>query len=184
MKKKVCFLIFILGVFFFSSVNAATFTIEIDDTVPILEIQSFQIYLEVSSDFSFSSYEYGNAIPTTGLVGWDKFNSVDIDNEVFKITGGDFDGQFRDDPHDMVPGILATFDYTGMITGLDETALQFSNHGGNNQWPDLSDTSKANFVDYRLTGDRLIFSAVPIPSSLFLLGCGIFAVAGISRRKK
>lgn len=180
MKKiKLIGMVVGIAIFLFSSAHAALFTIEIDDTVPLTEIQSFQIIFDVSSDFTFNSgsFAYGSAIDTSGTMGWDHMNK--LENSSLTISGGDRDGMFMLDYHDLMTGILATFDYTGTIEGVDEAGLQFSNHAGINQWSSL----KALGVTYSINSNSLVFSSVPVPSSLLLLGGGICALMGIVRRK-
>lgn len=179
MKKSSMFIVGII-VFWAISVNASTFKIIIDDNVPLAEIQSFQFIFDVSEDFSFDLFSYGSAIPTNGTFGWDKFLNHNQNKNQFKIMGGDRDGQWDLNYHDLRTGVLATFNYSGDIYSIDESALQFSNRTSSNTWPSLRDIEK---VSYNLTETSITFSAVPIPSTLLLLGGGIAAIAGGTRRK-
>lgn len=176
--KKSMLLSLVAGIFLLSFSNAysAVFTIEIDDTVPLNKIQSFQFIFEVSSDFSFSNFTYGNAIPSDGMLGWDQ--ELKLSDTMFNVLGGDKDGLYLNNPHDLKTGVLGSFDFEGNILKMQENAIQFLNHRGDNQWGSLQSSG----ISYTLTQNNLSFSAVPVPSSLLLLGGGLCALFGIRRK--
>ena len=145
---------------------------------PISEIQTFLITLEVSDDFSADLFSFGDAIPTGGTLGWDNtpYNITgNPGDRVWKIDGLDQDGLFLDDYHDMVNGVICTFDYVGSILGVDESQLLISNRVGDNQWVNLG-------LQYTLSANEMVISAIPIPGAVWLLGSGLIGLVGIRRR--
>jgi hypothetical protein len=178
----------------------ATFTIEFSDSALVPDvanlkgkpgvggIEAFTFWLYVGGDFAFDNVQLGSAIPTDGTLGWD-IDSQSISNDptyglVFKLGAFDQDGLFLSDPHYMQDGIIASFDYGGFLG--DFAVIQFDPGDGSNLYQ--MDSENPNHFDVIQLLSRSetgsTFSAIPIPSTLLLLGSGLVGLIGLKRRKR
>jgi hypothetical protein len=184
LKKKISQIV-ILSVFmlcFFPGFStAALFTIDIDGLPePDSGIQSFSIWLSVDSDFAFTDFVYGDAVPqgeAGQVIGWDQQADIATDPTrglVFKVGGLDQDGAFLSNSFNLTNGDIVTFDYSGTILGVTDI-FQFSDPAGDNQVAALG-------LQYDFTDSALQISNVPIPPGILLLGSGLLGLIGIRRR--
>ena len=118
-------------------------------------------------------------MPTNGTLGWDVDDSFGVVTEpgrglLFKVGAFDQDYLFLDNRFDLLNGEIFSFDYEGQLLGFN--LIQFDPGNGSNLYPDTimvvsSDDSGA------------IFAAVPIPSTIILLGGGLVGLLVIRRRR-
>lgn len=145
------------------------------------DIHGFTLWFDVSDDFDFSNFSFGDAIPSGGTLGWSEDPVPNIDASTLKVGGVDQDFLFLSAPgFQMTDGTILSFDIVaGTITPLglgSREVIQFDPGDGTNLFNDkillgVSDINGANF-------------AVPIPSALLLLGGGIIGLLGIRRKFK
>lgn len=157
--------------------KAATFNVTLTGTDVIDPIHAFTIWLEVSGDFSINGVVLGDAIPTKlATFGWlaDQPTVVSGNPAIFKYGASDWDYTWDLVPNPLGDGTLFSLDYDGSVLNLNR--VEFSDITGlNNLYP-----SQVTLESFTQTG--LSFTAVPIPSTLFLLGGGLVGLFGIRRR--
>ena len=174
------FAVFLFTILPAISYAETTFVIDIDGlNEPISEIQSFSIWLNVDVDFTFSNFASGDAIPDAIMMGWDIQKDIASDADrgrVLKLGGLDRDGAFMDNFNELSNGIICSFDYEGVITGVSDV-FQFSDRSGNNRVDDLG-------LKYVLSSTGLHISAVPIPAAIYLFGAGLIGIVSLRRKTR
>jgi hypothetical protein len=163
--------------------NADTFTASID--VGGFDIFGFTTWLDVGSDFAFTggipSDPYGGAVPGVWFDEGVTLGSVSDSPRLSKFGSSDFGSLFS--PFTETPlmdGTLFSFDYTGTINGL--YLVQFPDYSAQ----DLYQSGDIFLASSNFTGENTgaIFNAVPIPSTILLLGGGLAALVGLRRRRR
>ena len=119
---------------------------------------------------------------------------VGIDNRQFDNGGGQTvqSSEYSWMSDTSFTGLPSAFINTGEIIGVDE-----NNDGSANQYFTLfaaiapagtyqlgAHEGGGNNMYVALADDHLLFAAVPEPSSMALVGCGLLALAGLRRRRK
>jgi hypothetical protein len=185
LKKTFSFIVIALLSIFVISSSAFAYSATISGPVSSLDIHGFTFWFEVSTDFAFSNFAFGDAIPAgdaSQLVGWTENPPPNKVGTVFKTGGSDDDFLFFfTEGFQMTAGTILSFDITaGSLTTLgsggDDEIIQFDPGDGSNLFSDKvflasSDENGANF------------SAVPIPSTIILLGGGLIGLVAIRRRR-
>ncbi|MBW1925121.1 MAG: PEP-CTERM sorting domain-containing protein [Deltaproteobacteria bacterium] len=166
-----------------SPVLAAPFTIEITGLPNPSGIGGFTFWFDVSDDFDLlSDRNFGSGIPGDGSFGW-AFDANQVVGSqgarLFKVGAFDQDGLYLDDPHNLQDGILLQFEYAGEI--YEAKKIEFSNYAG-----DTSGPSDFNLSASLSPSGLLISSSttvIPIPSTVLLLGSGLFGLVALRRKR-
>jgi hypothetical protein len=162
--------------------HAAIFEISITGLPDPSGIEGFTLWFDVSDNFTFNNFQLGDAVPTSGVLGWDLDNDPPIITDdptnggVLKIGAFDQDGLFLGVQHNLENGLIASFEYNGDI--LDLALIQFSDDAGNNLYPDL-----VRLVSFDPKSGAE-FAYVPIPAAAILLATGLLGLVGLRRLKK
>ncbi len=175
-KKNMCIAtIFFMTIITASTAFSANYSVDISgltDQNYADSIDSFTIWFEVD-EFATSDFTLGDAVPTNGSMGWEIAKNAVVNNTVYKVDVYDQDGLFFSNPNYLTNGNMFTFEYTGTINEL--SYISFGDDVGNNLYdPELW---KTTFND---SGAQ--FSAVPIPSTVLLLGFGLASLLGIRKK--
>jgi hypothetical protein len=192
MNKCLSLFIVVFVVIWSTVAIGATFSISLSNLPDPSEIENFKLELVVSNDFEYTpnSFAFGSAVPpvptapptvlpwsvnsdptTTGTIFTiDAFNS-DILDFLPGVTG---DGIYTE--NNLVNGIFGTFDYSlGNITGVGSYLI-----GNKDGFP----VSYDNTITFDFQPNSSVnFNAVPIPSTILLLGGGLIGLVGLRRRK-
>lgn len=201
MSRKIYLFVFVCLFLVASNAYAAKLDVYIDgvDTLPE-GIWASQIGFDITGDWNFISSLTGQNtstinwplagmnmetpysvlfmdIPGVGKIFQDKWakaaNQPTPGRIVIALNDSDFGVNYLGN------GLLFSLIYPDTVSlKLDIGFIEFVTTGGG-----LADLS-ASAQTFGSGNNTLIFSPVPIPSSLLLLGGGIFALVGITRRKK
>jgi hypothetical protein len=181
LKKSFSFIVIAFLSIFIISPSAFSYSVTISGPVSSIGIHGFTFWFTVSNDFAFSNFAFGTAIPSGGTLGWSQNPPANKTATTLKTGGTDDDFLFFSTPgFQMTAGTILSFDIdAGSITALGSGTndrIQFDPGDGSNLFSDTvflasSDTNGANF------------SAIPIPSTIVLLGGGLIGLVALRRRR-
>lgn len=202
MLKKIFLSAFVCLLLSSSNVNAATLNVSVSDLDSMLPngIYLSQILFEIDGDWQFESSLTGN---NTATITWPLSDGLDAKSPYSKVTtsipgyGDIYSNKWAQTANQPVPDLLIIAlndnDYgpnllgNGLLFTLtypEEVKLELKLSE-----IEFVDTSGAlvnlnpSATSFGAGDNDLIFSQVPIPSTLLLLGGGIAALVGGTRRK-
>ena len=209
MFKRISSTIFVVTLFLFSSANAATLTVQIQDLELFSDgVYGFELGFLVDGEWNFVQ---SSSSADTSTIDWNKGVNG------FVMSGGTSSpySEFIESPNpDVFPEYAQYTNTWDLNANLPNDTLKIlandEGYGSNVLkngilfaliYPDtvtlklskiafISATDLTTILDFTASGtvfgagdNTLTFSAVPIPSSILLLAGGIFTFLGISRRK-
>lgn len=168
-----------------SAYASSTFTMNIEN-ITDQNIVAFTSWFSVDESFTFRDFSFGDSVPTVGTFKWlavkgERPDSIVQDAErglVYKVDALDYDNAFNPSGefYPLLNGTLFTFTYEGTLNALTDVLILRDRNNDN-----LIETGNFVIKDFSATGGTL--APVPVPSTLLLLGGGIFALVGGTRRK-
>lgn len=188
MKRRLSVILMLMALLFVST-NASAFTayVELDDSLNFNLLSGIDIFVNANdpkNSITLTTFN-GQAIPVHKFMG-----ILDVPYaESIKTTYGvlielidkpSFLAGDATAPDSMPfsPGLLASLTHNQPFSIINIDLLAITPDGF---YPDFFQISSPQAY---LDGVLYTISAVPVPSSLFLLGGGLFALVGITRRKK
>lgn len=184
MKKILLTMFIIIGIGVAGMSHAATsMTISVDGLEYVDDVEAFNLWADVSDDFSVIGPVFGNAIPPVPPpppveppvepVGWSiDANRVESNEYYFACSNQDAWSNLGI-KNPMLNGVIATFEYEGTFNST--TKFQFGNFDG----IEITGISLM-FED----GNNIKFTGVPIPGAIFLFASGLLGLFGMRRKIK
>lgn len=188
MKRKLSVIFMLLSLLFVST-NALAFTayIELDDSLNFNLLSGIDIFVNANdpkNSITLTPFN-GQAIPVYRYMGMFEIPYVESIQTTYGVLielidkpsflAGDLTAP---DSMPFSPGLLASLTHNQPFSIVKIDLLAITPDGF---YPDLFQVSSPQVY---LDGVLYTISAVPVPSSLLLLSGGLFALVGITRRKK